>query len=172
VHFVGLYYMTVLHSMVQETEKLYNTLSRYSALGSLMLLSELAAKFNSSYFELSDLKFLMNQYYISTSTHWILHLSLFSCYFSVLNTFIFLFFPPTVEFLKAVPSVPVIGKMLIKHPLNQNILLTYLFSIFFFFFIIFNINWGQFSFPENEGNLLFLSIRMHNHCTMQKPKRS
>jgi len=61
--------MTVLHSMVQETEKLYNTLSRYSALGSLMLLSELAAKFNSSYFELSDLKFLMNQYYISTSTH-------------------------------------------------------------------------------------------------------
>jgi hypothetical protein len=88
-----------------------------------------------------------------------------------LNTFIFLFFPPTVEFLKAVPSVPVIGKMLIKHLLNQNILLPYLFII-----IIIpppsSINWGQFSFPEDEGNLLLLSIRMHNHCTMQKPKRS
>jgi len=83
----------------------------------------------------------MNQYYFSTSTHCILHLSLFSCYFSVLNTFIFLLFQLTVEFLKA---VPVIGKMLTKHPLNQNILFPYYFSI----------SLNQFSFPEDEGSML------------------
>jgi len=107
-----------------------------------MLLSEIAAEFNSSCFELSDLKFLMKQYYICTSTHCILHLFLFSCYFSVLNTFIFLLFQLTVKFLKAVPSVPVIGKMHTKHPPNQNILLP----------CHFNINLSKFRFPEDEGN--------------------
>ena len=101
-----------------------------------------SSKIHSSYFELSDLKFLMNQYCISTSTHCILHLFLFSYYFSVSNSFIFLFFPLTLKFLKAMPSVPVIGKTLTKHPLNLNILLSYHFSI----------NSSQFSYPEDEGN--------------------
>ena len=60
-----------------------------------MLLSELAAKFNISCFEPSDYKWLMDQYYINTSTHCDLHLSLFSCYLSffgaTVNTFVFLF---------------------------------------------------------------------------------
>jgi hypothetical protein len=60
------------------------------------------------------------------------------------NTFIFLLFPLTAKFLKAVPSVPVIGKMHTKHPLNQNILLPYRLTI----------NLSQFSFPEDEGNTL------------------
>ena len=135
VYIIWLYYITWC-----KKQKLYNTLSCYSALGNLMLVSELAAKLNSSYFELSDLKFLMNQYYISTSPHWILHLSLFSCYFSVLNTFIFLFCPPTVKILKA---VPVIGKMLTKHPLNQNILFPYLFSIFFLSLSVSALTWAN-----------------------------
>lgn len=60
-----------------------------------MLLSELASKFNISCFEPSDYKWLMDQYYINTSTHCDLHLSLFSCYLSffgaTVNTFVFLF---------------------------------------------------------------------------------